>query len=93
MNFLIENRRFAHDYGNWIQQNEDNLLKAAAADTRQKTSLFDVKMYANIFKQIIKEKLNCVLLESLSYRENTKLLLQNMHLLLLTELSLNFLMS
>ena len=58
--FLIDNRKFAQEYGKWIQQNEESLIKSAAADSKHKISLFDVKMYANMFKQIIKERLSFV---------------------------------
>jgi hypothetical protein len=58
--FLIDNRKFAIEYWNWIQQNEESLIKAAAADTKQKISVFDVKMYSNMFKEIIKERLSYV---------------------------------
>ncbi len=58
--FLMDNKRFSQDYGAWIQQNADNMVKMAMDQTKPKVAGYDVKMYADMLLKTIKEKLNCV---------------------------------
>ncbi len=58
--FLIDNRRFAEGYTIWIQQNQEVLIRIAGTQKLLTVTAYDVKMYADMFRQIIREKLNCV---------------------------------
>ena len=61
VNFLLDHKRFVHDYAEWIQQNEASLISLAISARDTKITPFDAKVYADVFKQILKEKLNYVL--------------------------------
>jgi hypothetical protein len=60
--FLLDHKRFVSDYADWIQQNEANLITIAIAAHNDKVTPLDVKVYADIYMQILRERLNYVLL-------------------------------
>jgi len=62
LGFLLDMKRFAYDFLDWIQQNEVNLMNFAAVPGSHKITAIDIKLYSEIFKRIIREKLSCVLL-------------------------------
>ena len=63
--FLIDNRRFALEYRNWLQLNSENLVRAVQSQAKERVAAYDVKMYAEMLEKTIDEKLTCVLFYSL----------------------------
>jgi len=61
VNFLIENKKFALDYGNWIKLNTEKMVNAATKLAKNKITSFDIRMYADMMLQSIKESQSCVL--------------------------------
>lgn len=66
MNFLLDHKNFAQGYLEWIQQNDVNLTNYAATPGTHRISPSDIKVYANVFKEILKEKISYVFIIILS---------------------------
>ncbi len=62
LTFLLDHKRFAADFLEWIEQNEPTLATCASVSGAYKVTAADVKLYADICKRIIREKLSCVTL-------------------------------
>jgi hypothetical protein len=76
--FLIDHKRFSQGFLEWIQLNEENIATYGSAPGSHKFSLTGLKIYSDIFKQLIKEKLNYVfLIFYWFYRELAKQLSRN----------------
>lgn len=65
--FVISHKRFAQGYLDWIQQNEGSLISFAISTTSIHLTPFETKVYADIFKQILKEKLYYVTTKIIDY--------------------------
>ena len=61
LNFLLDHRRFVSVFLDWITQNEESLIYFTSNPGTHRIASFDIRLYADIFKRIIKEKLACVM--------------------------------
>jgi len=57
----MEHKRFAQSILEWMSMNEQNISNFVAQAPSLKFSQASLKVYLHIFKQMIKEKLNCVI--------------------------------
>ena len=67
LSFVLDHKRFASDYLDWIQINETNIIRFASTSAAHRISVVDVMMYGDIVKRIIIEKLSCVTSYTVSY--------------------------
>jgi len=62
LTFVLDHRRFAAEYADWIKKNEATLIQYVTTAMKPKISVVDIKLYANMTNSIIQEKLTCVFL-------------------------------
>lgn len=85
LTFLLDHKRFVQCYLDWIQKNDCLLISYATTSCSipKLVTAAEIKFYADVHKEILKEKLFCVLfINELVYRLYQRLIFKNMRLLL-----------